>query len=157
VPFYTEMIGTVTKVLGDLKAQFPGYAGGGYELCGFVWWHGWNDFCDAKATAAYEKNPANLIRDVRGDLKVPQLPEVIACAHRLVPGHVRQVKGDARPWLPRLAAGRDCCVSQQVIRVAAESCPVPCPTEARKPCNDRRGCLSSLTAHVPLFTFAIFP
>jgi hypothetical protein len=76
-PFYTDMIGTVNKVLGDIKAQFPGYAGGGYELCGFVWWHGWNDFCDAKATAAYETNLTNLIKDVRNDLKVPQLPVVI--------------------------------------------------------------------------------
>ncbi len=76
-PFYTEMMGTINKVLGDIKAQFPGYAGGGYELSGFVWWHGWNDFCDAKATAAYENNLTNLIKDVRSDLKAPQLPVVI--------------------------------------------------------------------------------
>ncbi len=71
------MIGTVNKVLGDIKEQFPGYKGGGYELCGFVWWHGWNDFCDDKATAAYEKNLINLIHDVRKDLKAPRLPVVI--------------------------------------------------------------------------------
>ena len=76
-PFYTQMIGTVNKVLGDIKEQFPGYKGGGYELCGFVWWHGWNDFCDDKATAAYEQNLINLIHDVRKDLKAPRLPVVI--------------------------------------------------------------------------------
>ena len=76
-PFYTEMLATVSKVLGDIKAQFPGYKGDGYELSGFVWWHGWNDFCDAKATAAYEKNLINLIKDVRADLKAPQLPVII--------------------------------------------------------------------------------
>ena len=77
-PFYTEMIGTVNKVLGDLKAQFPGYAGQGYELAGFVWWHGWNDFCSPdKGTPEYEANLTNLINDVRRDLKVPKLPVVI--------------------------------------------------------------------------------
>jgi len=77
-PFYTEMIGTVNKVLGDLKGMFPGYKGGGYEIAGFVWWHGWNDFCSPdKGTPEYEKNLANLIRDVRKDLKVPKLPVVI--------------------------------------------------------------------------------
>jgi hypothetical protein len=76
-PFYTEMIGTINKVLGDIKVQFPGYTGDGYELSGFVWWHGWNDFCDAKATAAYEQNLTNLIKDVRSELKAPRLPVVI--------------------------------------------------------------------------------
>ena len=77
-PFYTEMIGTVNKVLGDLKSQFPEYKGAGYEIVGFVWWHGWNDFCSPdKGTPEYEKNLANLINDVRKDLKVPKLPVVI--------------------------------------------------------------------------------
>ena len=77
-PFYTDMIGTVKKVLGDVKAQFPGYAGGGYELAGFVWWHGWNDFCSPKVgVPEYEANLTNLIKDVRRDLGVPKLPVVI--------------------------------------------------------------------------------
>ncbi len=77
-PFYTDMIGTVKKVLGDLKAKFPGYAGGGYEIAGFVWWHGWNDFCSPKVgTPEYEVNLTNLIKDVRHDLGVPKLPVVI--------------------------------------------------------------------------------
>lgn len=77
-PFYTEMIATVKKVLGDLKGQFPDYAGQGYELAGFVWWHGWNDFCSPdKGTPEYEKNLTNLINDVRKDLKTPKLPVVI--------------------------------------------------------------------------------
>ncbi len=77
-PFYTEMIGTVKKVLGDLKGQFPGYTGGGYEIAGFVWWHGWNDFCSPKVgTPEYEVNLTNLIKDVRHDLGVPKLPVVI--------------------------------------------------------------------------------
>jgi len=77
-PFYTEMLATVKMVVGDIKAQFPGYAGGGCELAGFVWWHGWNDFCNPKsAVPEYERNLVNLIKDVRRDLKAPKLPVVI--------------------------------------------------------------------------------
>jgi hypothetical protein len=77
-PFYKEMLGTVNKVLSDVKGQFPGHTGGGYELCGFVWWHGWNDFCSPdKGTPEYEKNLTNLINDLRKDLKAPKLPVVI--------------------------------------------------------------------------------
>ncbi|MBI5834313.1 MAG: hypothetical protein HZB16_18615 [Armatimonadetes bacterium] len=76
--YYRLMIDTVNRVLGNLKAEFPPYDGGGYELSGFVWWHGWNDFCDPKnAVPEYEQNLANLIRDVRRDLKAPRLPVVI--------------------------------------------------------------------------------
>lgn len=77
-PFYKLMLETVNQVLGDMKKEFPDYDGGGYELAGFVWWHGWNDFCDSKnAVPQYEQNLVNLIKDVRRDLKVPNLPVVI--------------------------------------------------------------------------------
>jgi hypothetical protein len=77
-PFYTQMVATVNSVIGNLKAQFPGYAGGGCELAGFVWWHGWNDFCSPNVGApGYETNLVNLIGDVRRDLKSPKLPVVI--------------------------------------------------------------------------------
>jgi len=76
--FYKEMIGTVNKVLGDLKTLFPAYKGEGYEIVGLVWWHGWNDFCNPQtAVPEYEKNLTNLINDVRKDLKVPKLAVVI--------------------------------------------------------------------------------
>ena len=39
-----------------------------------VWHQGWNDGCDVNMTAEYETNLANLIRDVRTDLGVPNLP-----------------------------------------------------------------------------------
>lgn len=77
-PFYQQMLATVSMVLGDLETQFPGYTGGGYELAGFVWWHGWNDFCSPdKGAPEYERNLTNLIHDVRRDLKTPKLPVVI--------------------------------------------------------------------------------
>jgi hypothetical protein len=40
---------------------------------GFAWHQGWNDGSGIKTTAQYESNLANLIRDVRIDLGVPDL------------------------------------------------------------------------------------
>jgi len=76
-PYYTKMITQVRETLANLKTEFPAYDGGGYELAGFVWWHGWNDFVDAKAVPVYQQNLTNLMNDVRKDLKSPQLPIVI--------------------------------------------------------------------------------
>lgn len=77
-PYYTMMIAQIREALANLKTDFPGYDGRGYELAGFAWWHGWNDFCDAKMVPVYEKNMVNLINDVRKDLQAPKLPVVIA-------------------------------------------------------------------------------
>jgi len=77
-PYYAKMLADVREALADLKKPFPDYDGGGYELAGFVWWHGWNDFCGGKAALEeYEKNLVNLIKDVRQDLKAPNLPVVV--------------------------------------------------------------------------------
>ena len=77
-PFYQEMIQTVKRVLANLQEEFPDYDGAGYELAGFVWWHGWNDFCDpTNAVPEYEHNLVNLIHDVRKDLNAPGLPVVV--------------------------------------------------------------------------------
>jgi hypothetical protein len=77
-PCYTKMLDTVGNVLKNLKAEFPNYDGSGYELAGFVWYHGWNDGCDPKnAVPEYEKSLVNLIKDLRKDLKAPHLPVVI--------------------------------------------------------------------------------
>jgi len=76
-PYYTKMLAQIREALANLKTDFPGYDGRGYELAGFAWWHGWNDFCDAKASAAYEQNLINLIHDLRKDLQSSQLPVVI--------------------------------------------------------------------------------
>ena len=77
-PCYKEMIAHVKQVLTDLKKEFPDYDGKGYEIAGFGWHQGWNDGCTAAATAEYETNMINFIRDVRKDLGVKDLPFVIA-------------------------------------------------------------------------------
>lgn len=76
--YYKKMIEDVQSSLANLKTDFPAYDGKGYEIAGFVWYHGWNDGVDPKkAVPEYEKNLSNLIRDVRKDLKSPKLPVVI--------------------------------------------------------------------------------
>jgi hypothetical protein len=77
-PYYIKMLAEVREALANLKTDFPEYDGRGYELAGFVWYHGWNDGCDPQhAVPEYEQNLVNLIRDVRRDLKAPRLPVVI--------------------------------------------------------------------------------
>ncbi len=77
-PYYTKMLEDVRKSLVNLKTEFPAYADQGYELAGFVWYQGWNDGVDPKnAVPEYEQNLVNLIKDVRKDLKAPNLPVVI--------------------------------------------------------------------------------
>jgi hypothetical protein len=78
-PYYTKMIAEVREALANLETDFPAYAGQGYELAGFVWYHGWNDGVDPKhAVPEYEQNLVNLIKDVRKDLKAPTLHSPLA-------------------------------------------------------------------------------
>ena len=75
--YYTLMIAQVRAALTNLKTDFPGYDGG-YELAGFVWYHGWNDGVSPKTgVVQYETNLVNLIRDVRKEFNAPKLAVVI--------------------------------------------------------------------------------
>lgn len=77
-PYYTKMIAEVREALDKLKTDFPAYQDQGFELAGFVWWHGWNDGVEPKtAVPQYEKNLVNLIHDLRKEFKSPKLPVVI--------------------------------------------------------------------------------
>ena len=77
-PYYTKMLDEIRESLANLKTDFPGYHDQGYELAGIVWYQGWNDGVDPKkAVPEYERNLVNLIKDVRKDLKAPNLPFVI--------------------------------------------------------------------------------
>lgn len=77
-PYYTLMIQQVRDALANLKKDFPTSKADGYELAGFVWYHGWNDGCDPKhAVPEYEANLVNLIKDVRKELNAPTLPAII--------------------------------------------------------------------------------
>jgi autotransporter-associated beta strand protein len=77
-PYYTLMIDRVRAVLNNLPATYPGYNGAGYEVAGFGWHQGWNDI--GQATAEYEGNLVNLIKDIRTEFGKPSLPVVIAAS-----------------------------------------------------------------------------
>jgi hypothetical protein len=72
---YRNMLKEVRETLANLGAHFPSYRGQGFEIAGFVYFSGWNDMIEGNPFHAEQL--ANLIRDVRGDLKVPNLPFVI--------------------------------------------------------------------------------
>jgi len=48
-----------------------------YEIAGMMWHQGWNDGCSAGMVAEYERNLANLIRDIRHEFEVPDLAVTI--------------------------------------------------------------------------------
>jgi len=74
---YRAMIEEVSSTLANLKSLFPQYEGQGYEIAGFVWFHGWNDMINDQYTAEYTTNLTHFIRDVRKGLKAPNMPFVI--------------------------------------------------------------------------------
>jgi alpha-galactosidase len=88
--YYRLMLEDVRKTLGNLKENFPGYQGQGYEIAGLVWFQGWNDMVNSDYTAEYAKHMANFIRDVRKDLGVPKMPLVIG---QLGVGGVKEENG----------------------------------------------------------------
>jgi alpha-galactosidase len=85
--FYGHMMAHVKKVLGDIKSVVPDYdPAQGYELAGFVWFQGFNDYVDdwsypnQRKPGGYDEYGQLLtqfIRDVRKDLNAPKLPFVI--------------------------------------------------------------------------------
>ncbi len=85
--YYREMIAHVRKVLKDVKRVVPDYdEASGVELCGFVWFQGFNDYVDG-GVYPDQNNPGgydlyadllgHFIRDVRKDLSAPGMPFVI--------------------------------------------------------------------------------
>jgi alpha-galactosidase len=81
------MIAHTKKVLKDIKRVVPDYdEKQGYELAGFVWFQGFNDYVDGSVYPnqgkpggydLYADLMAHFIRDVRKDLNAPKLPFVV--------------------------------------------------------------------------------
>lgn len=76
--YYLQMLKHVRDVLQDIEALFPELEDHEFKISGFAWHQGWNDGCSMPMTLEYENNLANLIRDIRRDLKANKLPFVIA-------------------------------------------------------------------------------
>jgi len=89
--YFRLMIDHVKKVLSDPKSVYPSYdAKVGLELSGFVWFQGFNDLVGpypkadpsqgrgaVKDYSEYSRVLSCFIRDVRTELKAPELPFVI--------------------------------------------------------------------------------
>ncbi|MDA1221451.1 MAG: sialate O-acetylesterase [Planctomycetota bacterium] len=73
---YRAMLDDVRTTLAELDDRFPALAGRKTELCGFVWFQGWNDQYNG-AELEYEANLRHLITDVRRDLGSEDLPVVV--------------------------------------------------------------------------------
>lgn len=74
---YRKILSETRKVLGDIKKYVPDYdEKQGHEIAGFVWFQGWNDAVGA-GNPDYPAQMAHFIRDIRKDLKTPNLPFVI--------------------------------------------------------------------------------
>jgi alpha-galactosidase len=72
------MLADIRTALTNITTELPDYKDRTPELAGFVWYHGWNDGVDPKtAVPEYEQNLTHLIKDVRRDLRAPNLPVVI--------------------------------------------------------------------------------
>ncbi|MEZ5977473.1 MAG: sialate O-acetylesterase [Planctomycetota bacterium] len=78
---YRQMIDEVRDTLAHIDSIVPGYEGQGYELAGFVWFQGWNDYCrwheGMGVIDDYADGLAAMIRDLRKDLDAPNLPVAI--------------------------------------------------------------------------------
>jgi alpha-galactosidase len=74
---YRKILEETQRVLSDIQAYVPDYDESlGYELAGFIWFQGWNDGVGS-GNPDYVDQMASFIRDIRKDLKSPNLPFVI--------------------------------------------------------------------------------
>lgn len=64
-------------VLENLPKYYPGYAGQGYEVAGFVFWQGHKDQNAAHASR-YEQNLVHFIKTLRKDFDAPEARFVLA-------------------------------------------------------------------------------
>ncbi|NQU20498.1 MAG: hypothetical protein HQ567_04390 [Candidatus Nealsonbacteria bacterium] len=81
-PLYTRMMRRYHNVVANLDLHYPGAKDRGYEIAGFIWFQGENDCCakDEGGTGFweyYERNLEDLLKDIRSDLGVPELPVLI--------------------------------------------------------------------------------
>jgi len=110
--YYRQMIEHAKSVLADIKRVYPGYdAGEGYEVAGFVWFQGCNDFGEASTYPnpgapggfdEYSRLLACLIRDIRTELDAPEMAAVIGVIGlngELETERVRQIEPEHVAWL----------------------------------------------------------
>ncbi len=73
-PYYKALIEYTRDCVSNLGTEFPEWKGKGYRIAGVGWHQGWNDRCDETASANYEANLVDLIKDLRAEFGNPKLP-----------------------------------------------------------------------------------
>ena len=76
-PYYQRMVREYREAIESIPERFPELAGLTPELTGLIWFQGWNDMFVDGGIDAYAENLANLVKDLRKELDVPQLPFVV--------------------------------------------------------------------------------
>jgi alpha-galactosidase len=76
---YRGLVAYVHEALDNLKKHFPEYdEKAGYQICGFVWFQGYNDlFVPEKDRKEYGKTLVWLIKDLRKEFKAPEMKVVV--------------------------------------------------------------------------------
>ncbi|MFU8781105.1 MAG: sialate O-acetylesterase [Kiritimatiellia bacterium] len=74
---YMELLNSIRKTLDDMERYYPDYNGRPVALAGLFWFQGISDASTPAMAAEYATHLPNLIRDLRRDLKAPELPAVI--------------------------------------------------------------------------------
>lgn len=110
--YYRMMMAHAKSVLVDIKKVYPGYdPAQGYELEGFLWFQGESDFGDQETYpnpgepggfGEYTRLLGCLIRDVRKELKAPEMKAVIGVLGfngELETERYRQIEPKHIPWL----------------------------------------------------------
>ncbi len=75
---YRNMMAEVEDTFANYGTLFPQLKGKKLEMAGFVWFQGYNDMFGDYAPDEYAENMKQFVKDVRKDLKQPDLPFVIA-------------------------------------------------------------------------------
>jgi hypothetical protein len=80
--YYRKLVEELRGCLDRLGVHFPALQGRSYELCGLVWFQGWNDYCADRSIQQqvfdeYGSNLAHLVRDLRAEFKAPRLKVVV--------------------------------------------------------------------------------
>ena len=73
-PYYKALIEYTRDCVSNFGTEFPEWKSKGYRIAGIGWHQGWNDRVDATASANYEANLVDLIKDLRTEFGNPKLP-----------------------------------------------------------------------------------
>jgi hypothetical protein len=77
------MVKEVRGCLAAMDTDFPQLKGLKTEICGFVWFQGWNDMCQPgnnirkQVYDEYCPNFVHMVQDLRAEFKVPNMPAVV--------------------------------------------------------------------------------